>query len=91
MKLDTKCCYGPMMSSYNGSDCANNGEHYRDRTVTGIGDFRHFCDEHIEEADVFFEKEDFDRKISYLRSVVATKELEVRKATDRLNKTLGIA
>lgn len=32
-------------------DCEKEGVHYRDYTITGIGDIRHFCDDHVEAHD----------------------------------------
>jgi len=56
MIMDNYCEYGPSMFCHR--DCKNQATHRRDRTITGIGDFRWFCDEHIAEADAYFARED---------------------------------
>lgn len=50
--------------------CLNEGVHYRDWTITGIGDFRWFCDFHVATADAAHNLDVRFRKVKYQESVV---------------------
>jgi hypothetical protein len=63
--------------------CANAGVHYRDRTITGIGDIRFYCDDHVSAADTQHKKQDWQRKITWLKSNVAVTEKAYLEAKQR--------
>lgn len=70
-------------------NCINSATHYRDCTITGIGDFRYYCDEHIEVADKKWAEFEYKMKVAYLQSCVVAAEKKVVEAQKRLSDILA--
>ena len=64
--------------------CQNIGTEYRDRTITGIGDFRYYCKDHVKEADARAAVADAEMSLSYAKSLVDKAIADYKAASDKV-------